>query len=266
MKKQIIFTTLCWCIALQTFMLSACSGDSTAKANSQDCTISAESETTSDSGDDSQSWEISFDNIPWGTDFASVKQMFPDLELSGITYEEMSPNSIIKGFNKVPSDSSSKVTLRASSNKLLLCDSNYSFEFEGHDLIDLVMYFVFETTDDGYIDYDSEKALLYGVNYRVEGSLGTLAEFAEKFRKVCGEPSQNYTIKKSSNNTDMQYLIWENDNYIISVHDEIADTFDSSFSGWDESIEISYAWKNGSKLLEQSKDALHNVKIKNAEK
>lgn len=90
MKKQIIFTTLCGCIALQTFMLSACSGDSTAKANSQDCTISAESEITSGTSDDSQSWEISFDNIPWGADFASVKQMLPDLELSGITYEEMS--------------------------------------------------------------------------------------------------------------------------------------------------------------------------------
>ena len=64
----------------------------------------------------------------------------------------------------------------------------------------------------------------------------------------------------------MQYLIWENDNYIISIHDEIADVIDSSLNGWDKSIEVSYAWKNGSKLLEQSKDALHNVKIKNAEK
>lgn len=264
MKKQIIFTTLCGCIALQTFMLSACSGGSTTKANSQDCTISAESKTTSDASSNSQSWEISFDNIPWGTDFASVKQMLPDLELSGITYEEMSPDSIIKGFNKVPSDSSSKVTLRALSNKL--SNSNYDFEFEGHNLINLVMYFAFKTTGDGYIDYDSEKSLLYGVNYRVDGSLETLAEFAERFRKECGEPSQNYIIKKSSNNTNMQYLIWENDNYIISIHDEIADVIDSSLNGWDKSIEVSYAWKNGSKLLEQSKDALHNVKIKNAEK
>ena len=101
MKKQIIFTTLCGCIALQTFMLSACSGDSTAKANSQDCTISAESEITSGTSDDSQSWEISFDNIPWGADFASVKQMLPDLELSGITYEEMSPDSISRDSTKL---------------------------------------------------------------------------------------------------------------------------------------------------------------------
>ena len=266
MKKQIIFTTLCGCIALQTFMLSACSGGSAAKDNSQDCTMSAESETTSDASDDSQNWEISFDNIPWGTDFASVKQMLPDLELGGVTHEEIEPNSLISGFNKASSNSSDQVTLRVWSSKLSSYKSNYSFEFEDHNLIDLVMYFAFKTTEDGYIDYDDNEALLYGVNYRVKGSLGTLAEFAEKFRKVCGEPSQNYTIEKSSNNTDMQYLIWENDNYIISVHDEIADTFDSSFSGWNESIEISYAWKNGSKLLEQSKDALHNVKIKNAEK
>lgn len=264
MKKQVIFT-LCGCIALQTLALSACSNQKT----DQESISVTENSTELTSEENSQNWEILFDNIPWESDLKTVQKMLPDLDLSGITYEEMGPNNIINGFNKVSSDSDDKVTLRVQSSKLLQSKANsidYSFSLDNHDLIDLVMYFAFKTTEDGYIDYDDDKALLYGINYRVEGSLGIFAEFADKFREEYGEPSQNYTVNKSTNDSEMQYLIWESDKCIISVHNETADILDSSLSGWNESIEISYAWKNGSKLLDQAKEALHNVKIRNAEK
>lgn len=261
MKKQVIFT-LCGCIALQTLVLSACSNEK----NDQKSISATESSTELASEENSQDWEILFNDIPWKSNLKTVQEILPDLELGGVRHEEIEPNNLIDGFNKASSDSSDQVTLRVWSSKLSSYKSNYSFEFENHNLIDLVMYFAFKTTEDGYIDYDEEKALLYGVNYRVEGSLGIFSEFADKFRKEYGEPSQNYTVKKDTNDSEMQYLIWESDKCIISVHNETADILDSSLYGWSESVEISYAWKNGSKLLEQAKEALHNVKIRNAEK
>lgn len=273
MKKRYI-VALCGCMA----MLSGCGKAADIKTvtneRPEQTTIatSEEENEIAPTEDDSQSWEITFDGIPWGTTFVEVKERFPELELYaekdsfvGAYYIDVFKDGV-PTLSEVNSDL--QLAFPANSKSVTDLTSNddtkqhHTFGAEDCDICSITFYFAYATTDDEYIDYNADNALLYGVNYRVEGAAQTFGNIAERFRKLCGEPTDNYSEKKYDD-TSMNYLVWENTDYLIAIHDEEAG-FISSYRTWENSVEVTYAWKNGDKLLDEGAQALHDVKIINA--
>lgn len=273
MKKKYI-AALCGCVA----MLSGCGKTADVKtvtdAQSEQGTVATSEEETeiASTEEDAQSWEITFDGIPWGTTFAEVKEHFPELELSASqgSLARAYYVSTFKEGNQAVSNAEDDSALAFLAYSDVVTDGNSHAEdckilkAEDCDICSITFYFAFATTDDGYIDYNEDSALLYGVNYRVEGAAQTFGDIAERFRKLCGEPTDNYSKKEYENATsEMHYLVWENNDYIIAVHDEKANLSFNLYT-WENSVEVTYAWKNGDKLLDEGAQALHDVKIINA--
>ncbi len=275
MRRRYI-AALCGCMAL----LSGCGKTADVKTvtneQSEQGTVTTSEETEiASTEEDSQSWEIAFDGIPWGTTFAEVKERFPELELYaekdsfvGAYYTDVFKEGV-PFLSDVDSDL--QLAFPAYSKSVTDLTSNddtkqhRTFGAEECDICSITFYFAYATTDNGYIDYNEDSALLYGVNYRVEGVAQTFGDIAERFRELCGEPTDNYSKKKyESATSEMHYLVWENANYLIAIHDEEAG-FISSYRTWENSVEVTYAWKNGDKLLDEGAQALHDVKIINAE-
>ncbi len=274
MRRRYI-AALCGCMAL----LSGCGKTADVKTvteeQSEQGTVATSEEETeiASTEEDSQSWEITFDGIPWGTTFAEVKERFPELKLfaSQGSLARAYYVSTFKEGNHAISNAEDDSALAFLTYSDIVTDSKLHAEdckilkAEDCDICSITFYFAYATTDDGYIDYNKDSALLYGVNYRVEGAAQTFGDIAERFRKLCGEPTDNYSKEESEDSTSkMHYLVWENDDYIVAIHDEEADLLFNLYT-WQNSVEVTYAWKNGDKLLDEGAQALHEVKIINAE-
>ncbi len=207
----------------------------------------AETETELPDGD------ILFKDIPWGTNFATVQSLAPELNLQAFIDQTLPVYSvddiIYGGITGVDYDSTGFMASAFA--------ANYQQPAFGYTTSSVYAYFVCPSAD-GVIDYNVANAMLYGVTYEFNtNDVGSIAnDLKEQLTVTYGEPLQDYdedsfSTKGSSfifNLYDGHFTIWETKTCILSIHscDYGKDAVAPSM------IQVNYAWKDASDILEQN--------------
>nr|DAW97410.1 MAG TPA: amidase effector protein 4 [Bacteriophage sp.] len=197
--------------------------------------------------------DILFKDIPWGTNFASVQSLTPELNLQASIDQALPVYSvddiIYGGITGVDYDSTGFMASAFA--------SNYQQPAFGYTTSSVYAYFVCPSAD-GAIDYNVANAMLYGVTYEFNtNDVSPMAnDLKEQLTATYGEPSQDYDEDSFStkggsfifNLYDGHFTIWETKTCILSIH--------SCDYGKDaaapSTIQINYAWKDASDILEQN--------------
>jgi hypothetical protein len=184
--------------------------------------------------------EITFRDIPWGTNFNDTCKLLPEFDLFGNTQEGLSAvstNDVLKG--KMYGDYEGydgAVCFHA------IPPVSPDIDVAGYPIYNMYLYYTYSTENDFSLSDDN--TILYGAQYEFEEPQdleSMYSDLIDKLSKTYGEPDDTY-----DNATDYlakgRYTCWYGAN-------DTAVALQSYDYGDESSVYISYAWLKGDELL-----------------
>lgn len=215
--------------------------------------------TYAEKGGDTEKVEITFQNIPWGTDYVTVKNSHSEWELWAISGEAF----ITPSVDAILEDNDySGLDFEYNDINIIANSFAHKIDVAGYVTSDLDLYFAYVPVN-GAITGNKADSALYGAKYTFEpkNTAKMANDLVSKLTSLYGEPDE---VKSDVNwvgeKTDYTHWSGKNDTELMLV---VVDTSNSTWDSSEDKIVIAYAWRKGDSLLQTASDTLAEIDTAN---
>lgn len=202
----------------------------------------------------SNTQEILFRNIPWGTSYSEVQQLLPDFDWYDMSFDYMKTYP----YEQVLTDETNDSTIKFENsgiNMIALPFTQKETVVAGYTTSDIELYFAY-TVQNGTLTKEDSDTALYGARYTfTPHNLKRMsADLIDKLSSLYGEPDRT-TSNKDLWGNQITFTWWygaNNTAVVLRALDSSEDTSDL----FDDELWISYAWKGGDNLLKAADQAI----------
>ena len=203
--------------------------------------------------------EILFRNIPWGTNYADIKQELSDFDWYDMSFDMMRTYSVYEVLTDSPYADGVLDFENSGINMIAQPFSNKETEVAGYTTTDIQLFFAY-TPIDGTLPKDDINTALYGATYSFSPqNLQQMSEdLISKLSYLYGEADQTTTDKDIfGNKTSITWWSGDNDTHVVlRTIDSSEDTSDL----YDDELFISYACGKGDEFLKEADDTISTAK------
>lgn len=203
----------------------------------------------------SGSGEITFQNIAWGTDYASIDRKYGNWNLMPI-HSEWTVNPSVDAV--LMDNYYTGINFEYSDINIIASSINYQPMVAGYKASEINLYFAFVPVNGKLTKKESDTSL-YGASYKFEPQnlAGMTADLKNKLSSLYGQPVKVTTDSDIWGNKS-EFTWWSGANgteLVLKSFDSSAD----STGIYDDEIVISYAWRYGDTLMQTASDTLKNA-------